>query len=105
MCALLSEAFGNRCEGIAESGIRRPEDLDRLAAAGARCFLVGETLMREPDLAAATRRLLGLSAGGPPFTHLDAEARAGRTNRHTCDCRVRPDGLGRHRVDEGLNHK
>jgi indole-3-glycerol phosphate synthase len=61
---------------VAESGIRRPEDLDRLAAAGARCFLVGETLMREPDLAAATRRLLGLAAEGPVFTHLDAEGRA-----------------------------
>ena len=58
---------------VAESGIRRPEDLGRLAAAGARCFLVGETLMREPDLAAATRHLLGL---GPVFTHLDAEGRA-----------------------------
>jgi indole-3-glycerol phosphate synthase len=57
---------------VAESGIRRPEDLDRLATAGARCFLVGETLMREPDVAAATRRLLGL----PAFTHLDAEGRA-----------------------------
>jgi molybdenum cofactor biosynthesis protein MoaC len=57
---------------VAESGIRRPEDLDRLAAAGARCFLVGETLMREPDVAAATQRLLGL----PAFTHLDAEGRA-----------------------------
>jgi indole-3-glycerol phosphate synthase len=57
---------------VAESGIRRSEDLDRLAAAGARCFLVGETLMREPDVTAATRRLLGLSA----FTHLDAEGRA-----------------------------
>jgi indole-3-glycerol phosphate synthase len=61
---------------IAESGIRRPEDLDRLAAAGARCFLVGETLMREPDLTTATRRLLGLPPGGPAFTHLDAEGRA-----------------------------
>src|SRR5436305_1139386 len=57
---------------VAESGIRRPEDLDRLAAAGAHCFLVGETLMREPDVTAATRRLLGFSA----FTHLDAEGRA-----------------------------
>jgi indole-3-glycerol phosphate synthase len=57
---------------VAESGIRGPADLDRLAAAGARCFLVGETLMREPDVAAATRRLLGL----PAFTHLDAEGRA-----------------------------
>jgi indole-3-glycerol phosphate synthase len=60
---------------IAESGIRQSADLDRLAAAGARCFLVGETLMREPDVAAATRRLLGLPAD-PGFTHLDAEGRA-----------------------------
>jgi len=72
---------------VAESGIRRAEDLDRLAAAGARCFLVGETLMRKPDLAAATRRLLRLPPlpYPPPqaeegregiFTHLDAEGRA-----------------------------
>jgi indole-3-glycerol phosphate synthase len=57
---------------VAESGIRSPDDLDRLAAAGARCFLVGETLMRENDVAAATRRLLRL----PDLTHLDAEGRA-----------------------------
>jgi indole-3-glycerol phosphate synthase len=61
---------------VAESGIRRAADLDRLAAAGARCFLVGETLMREPDVAAATRRLLRLPPAGPAFTHLDAEGRA-----------------------------
>jgi len=60
---------------IAESGIRRSADLERLAAAGARCFLVGETLMRDPDVTAATRRLLGLPAE-PGFTHLDAEGRA-----------------------------
>jgi molybdenum cofactor biosynthesis protein MoaC len=60
---------------VAESGIRRAADLDRLAAAGARCFLVGESLMREPDVTAATRRLLGLSANAG-FTHLDAEGRA-----------------------------
>jgi indole-3-glycerol phosphate synthase len=60
---------------VAESGIRRSEDLDRLAAAGARCFLVGESLMREPDVTAATRRLLRLAAE-PGFTHLDAEGRA-----------------------------
>ncbi len=57
---------------VAESGIRGPDDFGRLATAGARCFLVGETLMREPDVAAATRRLLGL----PEFTHLDAQGRA-----------------------------
>ena len=60
---------------VAESGVRRAEDLDRLAAAGARCFLVGETLMREPDVTAATRRLLRLPPIHVPFTHLDAEGR------------------------------
>ncbi len=44
---------------IAESGIRNNADLQRLAAAGAFCFLVGEGLMRQPDVAAAVRELLG----------------------------------------------
>ena len=34
-------------------------DLDAMAAHGVRCFLVGETLMRQPDVEAATRALLG----------------------------------------------
>ena len=60
---------------VAESGIRTPADLDRLAAAGARSFLVGETLMRQADVTEATRRLLRLSRERG-FTHLDAEGRA-----------------------------
>ncbi len=60
---------------VAESGIRRSEDLDRLAAAGARCFLVGETLMREPDVTRGDPPAAGSSAD-PGFTHLDAEGRA-----------------------------
>jgi indole-3-glycerol phosphate synthase len=43
---------------ITESGLSRHTDLERMAAVGARCFLVGEALMREADVAAATRALL-----------------------------------------------
>jgi indole-3-glycerol phosphate synthase len=44
---------------IAESGIADNADLQRLARAGVRAFLVGESLMRQADVAAATRALLG----------------------------------------------
>jgi indole-3-glycerol phosphate synthase len=44
---------------IAESGIAGHADLQRLARSGVRAFLVGESLMRESDVAAATRALLG----------------------------------------------
>lgn len=47
---------------VAESGLYGHADLERMAAAGAGAYLVGESLMREPDVAAATRRLLGLGA-------------------------------------------
>ena len=47
---------------IAESGIRTNADLRRLASVGAQCFLVGESLMRQPDVTAATRTLLGEAA-------------------------------------------
>jgi indole-3-glycerol phosphate synthase len=43
---------------IAESGIASNADLQRLAKAGVRAFLVGESLMRQPDVAAATQALL-----------------------------------------------
>jgi indole-3-glycerol phosphate synthase len=44
---------------IAESGIKTHEDVRRIAAAGVHCFLVGESLMRQPDVASAARALLG----------------------------------------------
>lgn len=43
---------------IAESGLNTRADLDRMAAAGARRFLIGESLMRQPDVRAAVRTLL-----------------------------------------------
>ncbi len=47
---------------VSESGLRTPDDLARMAAAGARCFLIGEALMRAPDVAAATAELLASPA-------------------------------------------
>ncbi len=43
---------------VTESGIAGPADATRLAAAGARAMLVGESLMRRPDVETATRDLL-----------------------------------------------
>ena len=43
---------------ISESGLASKTELDRLAAGGVRCFLIGESLMRQADVAQATRALL-----------------------------------------------
>ena len=43
---------------VAESGLYTPDDLADLAQYGARCFLIGESLMRQADVAAATRAIL-----------------------------------------------
>jgi indole-3-glycerol phosphate synthase len=44
---------------VTESGIFTPEDAARLERSGARAMLVGESLMRQADVTAATRALLG----------------------------------------------
>ena len=43
---------------VAESGLFSPTDLSRMAQSGARCFLIGESLMRANDVAAATRAII-----------------------------------------------
>jgi indole-3-glycerol phosphate synthase len=45
---------------VSESGLAAPADLARMARAGVRTFLVGESLMRQRDVAAATRALLAV---------------------------------------------
>jgi indole-3-glycerol phosphate synthase len=44
---------------VGESGIRSASDVDRLGAAGADAILVGESLMRAPDIGAAAAALVG----------------------------------------------
>jgi indole-3-glycerol phosphate synthase len=43
---------------VSESGLFTPADLADVARYGARCFLIGESLMRQDDVAAATRAIL-----------------------------------------------
>src|SRR5579864_9348072 len=43
---------------VSESGLGSPADLGRMKTAGVSCFLIGEALMRQPDVAAATAALL-----------------------------------------------
>jgi indole-3-glycerol phosphate synthase len=43
---------------IAESGLKSSDDLARMARAGARCFLIGEFLMEQDDIAPSVSGLL-----------------------------------------------
>ena len=43
---------------VGESGLSTPDDLKRMARCGVRCFLIGESLMRQSNVEGATRALL-----------------------------------------------
>ena len=46
------------CLLVSESGLRSRDDLDRVQSAGADAVLVGESLMRQPDVTAALETLI-----------------------------------------------
>jgi indole-3-glycerol phosphate synthase len=48
-----------RVVGVSESGLQTRDDLERLAAAGYRAFLIGERFMTDPDPARAIADLIG----------------------------------------------
>jgi indole-3-glycerol phosphate synthase len=54
----LAPRIARECVVVAESGLSAPADLARLARIGIRAFLIGESLMRQADVAAATRAIL-----------------------------------------------
>ena len=51
---------------VCESGLFTPADLAAMADCGARSFLIGESLMRQADVAAATRAILADPVAGSP---------------------------------------
>jgi len=54
----LSKGLPSDCIAVSESGLYTPADLSRMEKAGCGCFLVGESLMRQDDVAGAVRTLL-----------------------------------------------
>jgi indole-3-glycerol phosphate synthase len=65
-CERLAKLIPPGYVAVGESGIFAPDDLARLAQAGISTFLVGESLMRQDDVAAATRALLARQAALAP---------------------------------------
>jgi indole-3-glycerol phosphate synthase len=60
LAARLSAEDRERVVLVSESGIHKPDDLQRLAAAGVKAVLIGEAFMKAPDIGAKVREILGV---------------------------------------------
>ena len=58
----MKEKIPSNCVVVGESGIRTSKDVQKLEAAGIDAILVGESLMRQPDIGQAVDQLLGRSS-------------------------------------------
>lgn len=58
VCEQLAPHAGDDALVVAESGLHSRADLERLSASGVATFLIGESLMRQADVTAATKALL-----------------------------------------------
>lgn len=64
LCVRLAARVPSDVTYVGESGIRTAEDVDKLGAAGIDAILVGESLMRQPDVRAAAAALVGRPRDG-----------------------------------------
>lgn len=64
-CLELADRIPAALVRVAESGIASPDDMARIRAAGFQAFLIGESLMRQPDPGAALKELLAATATAP----------------------------------------
>ncbi|MFM8253500.1 MAG: indole-3-glycerol phosphate synthase TrpC [Planctomycetota bacterium] len=64
-CIRLRNQIPLDCVMVGESGIHGPDDVQRLANAGIDAILVGEHLMRQPDIGLAVRHLLHGNEASP----------------------------------------
>ncbi|MBI3948819.1 MAG: indole-3-glycerol phosphate synthase TrpC [Armatimonadetes bacterium] len=67
------------CVVVSESGIFTRADVARVAAAGARAILVGESLMRSADIAAKVRELVGVGSAGAARAGVEEQGAAVET--------------------------